>query len=170
MKTWLKTTQTRPRVLWFLPTHFSCKDHNFSWLSGLSWEEILLHTLLHSDIWNADGEQGSLVQVDTKWKHKSFTLNFWGEIPNLSGRSVSRIFRSLSPGWDQHLGPLHRSSKLKKCPVRPAEALQPDWPHPLDQSTSLNCKGTLVGKGWPSSLQIQVAKNSFATCVKCVLL
>lgn len=49
MKTWLKTTQTRLSVLWFLLTHFSCKDRNFSWLSGLSWEETLLHTLLYSE-------------------------------------------------------------------------------------------------------------------------
>lgn len=151
MKTWLKTTQTRPRVLWFLPTHLSCKDRNFSWLSGLSWEKTLLHTLLHSETFEMQmGKQGSLVQVDTKWKHKSFTLSFWAEIPNLSGRSVSRIFRSSSPSWDQHLGPLHRSSKLKKVPCKAS------WGLAAGLTTSLGSKCISEPQGYISGKRMTI--------------
>lgn len=100
-------------MLWFLLTHFSCKDRNLSWISELSWEETLLHTVLHSEIFEVQWRTRQLRHATewevTKWMHKSFILDFWGKIPNLD----SRIFRSWSPGWGQHTG-IYRGLQSKE--------------------------------------------------------
>lgn len=177
MKTWLQTTQRRQRMLRFFVTHFSRKNYNLRWLSGLSWEEDpASHTFAFWDIWSADGKGGGLgmpldkkLQIGSKWKPNHFLwISGVSNILMVVNRSLGHSDQSLLAEFSTFAQVFKAKRELSyKTSWGLAVGLADiPWISTHFQTVS----GMLVGKRITFVTANSGGENSLETCIEWVLL